>query len=299
MRVIGYLADETAARTFGDYLYVQGIENQVELHKPDGWAVWVKDEDKIESATSLLDVFRHNPADPKYRAHAKDASALREKEEKSEAAWRQKLRDRRQLFRPLTAYGFGPLTFALIVVSVAVAIYSRLGEAQAPIMRLFITDFTLEGNLIKWNPALPEIRHGELWRLLTPAFIHFGMLHILFNMLWLKDLGSMIEGRQNSWRLALLVLVIGACSNLAQFYYSGPDFGGMSGVVYGLLGYIWMRGKFDPGSGLYVQSYTVAMMMIWFVACFTPLVPHVANATHAVGLALGMAWGYLSSLRYR
>ena len=44
---------------------------------------------------------------------------------------------------------------------------------------------------------------------------------------------------------------------------------------------------------------TVAMMMIWFVACFTPLVPHVANATHAVGLALGMAWGYLSSLRYR
>jgi len=39
-------------RTFGDYLYVQGIENQLELHKPEGWAVWVKDEDKIEPATS-------------------------------------------------------------------------------------------------------------------------------------------------------------------------------------------------------------------------------------------------------
>ena len=299
MRVIGYLADETAARTFGDYLYVQGIENQLELHKPEGWAGWVKDEDKIEPATSLLGVFRHNPADPKYRAHAKGAAALHEKEEKGEAAWRKRLRDRRQLFRPLTAYGFGPLTFVLILISVVVAIYSRLGEANDPIMRLFITDFNVEGNLIKWNPALPEIRHGELWRLLTPAFIHFGMLHILFNMLWLKDLGSMIEGRQNSWRLALLVLVIGACSNLAQFYYGGPDFGGMSGVVYGLLGYIWMRGKFDPGSGLYVHSYTVAMMIIWFFACFTPLVPHVANATHAVGLALGMAWGYLSSLRYR
>jgi membrane associated rhomboid family serine protease len=41
------------------------------------------------------------------------------------------------------------------------------------------------------------------------------------------------------------------------------------------------------------------MMIIWFFACFTPLIPHIANATHAAGLALGLAWGYLSSLRYR
>ena len=100
-------------------------------------------------------------------------------------------------------------------------------------------------------------------------------------------------------RLALLVVVIGVCSNLAQYYYSGPVFGGMSGVVYGLLGYIWIRGKFDPGSGLYLHPQTVIMMLIWFVACFTPLVPHVANTVHAVGLVIGIVWGYLSSLRYR
>jgi membrane associated rhomboid family serine protease len=41
------------------------------------------------------------------------------------------------------------------------------------------------------------------------------------------------------------------------------------------------------------------MMIIWFFACFTPIVPHVANAAHAVGLVMGIAWGYLSSLRYR
>ena len=41
------------------------------------------------------------------------------------------------------------------------------------------------------------------------------------------------------------------------------------------------------------------MMIIWFFACFTPLIPNVANATHATGLAVGLAWGYLSSLRYR
>jgi len=209
------------------------------------------------------------------------------------------VRDRRQLFRPLTAYGFGPVTLGLIVISVIVSLYSKFGDDPQAIMRLFITDYTVMGSYIGWIKTLPEIRHGQLWRLVTPIFIHFGVIHILFNMFWLRDLGSMIEGRQSSGLLALLVVVIGVCSNLAQFYYGGPAFGGMSGVVYGLLGYIWMRGKFDPASGLYLHPTTVTMMIVWFFACFTPLIPHIANATHAAGLAVGLAWGYLSSLRYR
>ena len=132
MRAIGYLTDETAARTFGDYLYVQGIENQVELHKPEGWAVWVNDEDKIEQATGLLAAFQQNPTDPKYAAAGKGAAALREKHEKGDEAYRKKVRDRRHLFRPLRDYGFGPLTFVLIVISVVVAIVSRLGAAPEP-----------------------------------------------------------------------------------------------------------------------------------------------------------------------
>jgi len=298
MRLIGHLPDEPAARAFAGYLYVQGIENQIEFHKEEGWAVWINDEDKIENAASLLEAFRRHPTDPQYRAAEKSAAKSREQREKGEATFRKKVRDRSQLFRPLAAYGFGPLTFVLIVISVLVAIYSKMGAAPQPIMSLFITDYTVTGNILRWNPTLPELRHGQIWRLFTPIFIHFGLLHILFNMLWLRDLGSMIEGRQSTWRLALLVLVIAACSNLAQFYYGGPDFGGMSGVVYGLLGYIWMRGKFDPGSGLYLHSYTIIMMIIWFFACFTSIIPNAANGCHAVGLVMGLAWGYLSSLRY-
>ena len=121
MRLIGHLADEPAARTFGDYLYVQGIENQVEHHPDEGWAIWIHDEDKIQRAASLLEDFRQNPADTKYQAQGKSATALRAKEEKSQAAYRQKLLDRRHLFQSLRAYGFGPLTFVLIMLSVAVA----------------------------------------------------------------------------------------------------------------------------------------------------------------------------------
>jgi len=73
----------------------------------------------------------------------------------------------------------------------------------------------------------------------------------------------------------------------------------MSGVIYGLLGYVWLRGKFDPGSGLYLHPSTVTMMIIWFFLCLTGIVGSIANVTHAVGLGMGMAWGYLSSLRFR
>src|SRR5262249_30186577 len=152
-----------------------------------------------------------------------------------------------------TGYGFGPLTFALITISVIVFFLSRFGYEPQRVMVLAMTNYSLDdAATVTWDNSLPEIRHGEVWRLITPIFIHFGVLHIVFNMLWLRDLGSMIEGRQSSTYLVLLVVVIAAGSNLGQFYFGhGPAFGGMSGVVYGLLGYIWLRGKFDPASGLF------------------------------------------------
>src|SRR6266567_4938953 len=167
MRLIGHLAEESAARTFGDYLYVQGIENHIEHEKTAGWGVWINDEDKIEQAASLLTAFRADPKNERYGTEAERAAKLRAKEEADQAAYRKRLRNRRHLFRPLTAYGFGPLTFVLIAISVAVAFFSKLGAEQEPIMSLFITNFT-----DRWDPTLPEIRHGELWRLLTPMFIH-------------------------------------------------------------------------------------------------------------------------------
>jgi GlpG protein len=118
-------------------------------------------------------------------------------------------------------------------------------------------------------------------------------------MMWLYDLGGMVEARQGRLRLGLIVLVIAVLSNLGQYWMAGPIFGGMSGVVYGLLGYVWMRGKFDPASGLFLHQTTVLMMLIWFFVCLFGWVGRVANTAHAVGLVVGMAWGYLSSLTYR
>src|SRR5690242_17679002 len=103
MRQIGHLPTEASARTFRDYLYVQGIENQVDQEPPEGWAIWIADEDKIERANSLLADFKQNPADPKFKAEAQAAADLRDAAAKEEAAYRKKVRSRRQLFRPLSA----------------------------------------------------------------------------------------------------------------------------------------------------------------------------------------------------
>ena len=190
------------------------------------------------------------------------------------------------------SYGLGPLTLVLIGACGGLAVVAGFPPSDAvhladePYYRhLYITLLRPEFGF------LPEVRQGEVWRLITPIFIHMSIVHLLFNMLWLKDLGSMIEARKGTWTLLLLVLVIGVCSNLGQDLLSGPDFGGMSGVLYGLFGFIWMRGKFDPASGLRLNQANVVMMVGWFFLCLFGIIPNVANGAHGVGLVMGMIWG--------
>jgi membrane associated rhomboid family serine protease len=186
---------------------------------------------------------------------------------------------------------FIPATFALIGISVLVAVLSHLGKKDAVLEHFFITNFLAAGRDVE----LPEIAHGEFWRLLTPIFIHFGALHLIFNMMWTRDLGSVIERREGTRAFLILVAVLGVCSNLGQLFVSGPHFGGMSGVVYGLLGYVWMKSRFDPASGYVLHNQTVILMIGWFFACVAGLVGNVANTAHGVGLVLGMIWGFAAA----
>jgi len=84
-----------------------------------------------------------------------------------------------------------------------------------------------------------------------------------------------------------------------HFQRGGPLFGGISGVAFGLFGYIWMKARFDPGSGFFLHRQAVMMMMVWFVICLLGIIPRVANTAHTVGLLVGVIWGYLSSPRGR
>ena len=85
--------------------------------------------------------------------------------------------------------GIGPLTATLIGLSVVATLACGFGDYRAVLGRLLISDYIRDG----FTVFLPEVEHGQVWRLVTPIFIHFGMLHIVFNMMWLKDLGTAIE----------------------------------------------------------------------------------------------------------
>lgn len=181
---------------------------------------------------------------------------------------------------------YNRVTATLITLSIMVALISKFGSDFQLLHILFISEY---------RQGLPEILHGQIWRLFTPIIIHFGIMHILFNMLWLYQLGSTIEQRQNRKRMMILVVVISILSNLAQFFWSGPIFGGMSGVVYGLLGYVWAQGKFNPGAGIGLNQSTTLMMLIWFVVCWMGLVGNIANMAHTIGLVCGVILGLFYS----
>jgi GlpG protein len=175
------------------------------------------------------------------------------------------------------------------VACVVVAVFSKLGQDREFLLSFFIGLPGAQG-------FLPEVMNGEVWRLITPMLIHFGLAHIVFNMMWFFNLGSMIESVQGVGRFALLLLVFAIGSNLAQYAFGqSVYFGGMSGVNYGLIGYVWIRGKFDPASGLHLDKQSVVLAVVWFFLCLTGWMGPIANYAHAGGLVLGMAWGWISA----
>ena len=177
-----------------------------------------------------------------------------------------------------------------------------LAAKQYPSTTLLIGLSALGWLMVSANYSF-SVRHlsftygGDYWRLLTPIFLHFGVVHFTFNSIWLSMLGSRIENLMGSIHLTLLVVVSGLISNLSQFWWSGaPNFGGMSGVIYSLLGYLWIGNILAPRAGLELPQGIFGFMIGWLFLCMTPLLPAVfgvgiANAAHVGGLLCGVLTG--------
>ena len=153
-----------------------------------------------------------------------------------------------------------------------------------------------------------KISKGEVWRLFSPAILHVGFIHLLFNMIWAWILSRPIERKIGAFRLAILILFIGIGSNTAQYLMSGPFFLGYSGVIMGLAGFTWVRERRAPWEGYplrkstfwFLVIYVCAMVAIQIASFLMQLAlgsgfsSNIANTAHIMGGLIGMFLGRFS-----
>lgn len=179
---------------------------------------------------------------------------------------------------------YPPATLTLVGISIGIYLLSTLGWQDIVVRPLLISEYI--------KPTLPELHAGQIWRLFTPMFLHFSLFHIVFNMLWTLEFGRLIESRQGATALILISLAISGSSNLAQYFISGPIFGGMSGVIYGYFGYVWIQSLTNPGFGIRLNPTIVKLLLGWFVVCWSGILElfgiTIANTAHTAGLLSGM-----------
>lgn len=184
-----------------------------------------------------------------------------------------------------------PVTLAVLAITAVVALMTGIGGNLQAIVLFTFTPVTASGYLAG------ELDLQQWWRLFTPMFLHFGWLHLAFNALWYWELGRRIELRSGSLWLLGLTLLFALVSNLAQWLFSGPVlFGGLSGVLYGLLGYCWLYQLLSPNVHFDLPKGVVVMMLGWLVLCLSGVVTMlgfgaIANAAHVGGLLIGCACG--------
>jgi len=293
MRLLTTVPDQSEATTLGDALYADGVLTTIKETRDGGFAVWVHDEDRMEQAQAFLAGF--DPKASHFSDMARKARAQRRQQAKADERLRTRTEKIRRHIEAKQNMRIGPVTGGLIVICVVVFFLTDMGENMDVVGYFtFVPVVPVGGGLAFGDVS--AIWHGQPWRLLTPMFLHFGLMHIFFNMWWLKDLGTAIERVLSSRYLLIFVLVTAAFSHTLEYTMSGPtNFGGMSGVVYGLFAFIWIRGHLDPSFPYRMPQALVTFMLIWLVLGFLGWIGHIANWVHTGGLLSGAVWGAVSS----
>jgi len=198
-----------------------------------------------------------------------------------------------------------PLTALVLLASIIVGAVTLLGENLQAMSWLTFLQFRIVGEYIQFTPLADSLAAGQWWRLVTPMLIHFGILHLAMNGMWYWELGRRIEARQGSINLLGLTLLFSLVSNYAQYVYGGPGlFGGLSGVLYGLLGHCWIFQLLSPNPAYRLPRGVLVMMLVWLLLCLSGLVSmigfgEIANAAHVGGLVIGCLTGLLGGLYSR
>ena len=260
------------ALLFCNYLNSQGIEAVVES-ETDGFVVLCQ-QTQLDQAKLIFEEFIRQPNHPKYQQaawHHGDVSQVESSHPSLLAS-----------FKTQFLQHAGIVTLTIFVLCWLVFLASLAGWAQDIFYGIrFYSELSVE-LLLK-----------EPYRIIGPAFFHFSWLHIVFNTMWWWQLGGAIENRLGKGALVNLLLMSAIVSNVGQFIVSGENFGGLSGVVYALVGYVWWYSWLAPEKGLYLSKPVIGFLLFWLVLGFVGILPvNMANTAHLLGLLSGcvLAW---------
>lgn len=257
------------AQAYIDYMACQGIEIKMFPDDDGKIALWlVNDNDQLD-AQNELERFIHDPFHQRY------AQASWQRAETKQQA----IHYRSVNYWSLIKAKAGPLTLLIMLVCTVIFVANQVGWGQA---------------IFNWVhfPAV-ETQKWQLWRWITPALFHFSVVHIVFNLLWWWQLGGDIEQRLGTHQLLLLFVLSSSISGIAQYWVDGPSFGGLSGVVYALLGYIWIVGWKRPDIGLSISKPILGFMLVWLMFGYIQPLMAIANTAHLAGLVSGMVLAML------
>lgn len=262
-------ANPRMAQAFVDYMATKGIQLHIEQH--ENYQLLANDEQHLPEIEKELTQFLRNPADPRYLAASWQSGHTQHGIRYANGGVWNNVRQRT-----------GPLTWTLMVLCILTFVVMQIKSEQWVLYWL------------SW-PASSD-QYFQVWRWFSHALMHFSILHIVFNLMWWWYLGGAIEKKLGSGKLFVITLISALLSGWMQAKFSGIEFGGLSGVVYALMGYSWLRGESDPASGIYLERGMIVFALIWLVAGYYGLFGMaLANMAHFVGLVVGLAMAFTDS----
>ncbi|MDP1562210.1 MAG: rhomboid family intramembrane serine protease [Pirellulaceae bacterium] len=311
MRKIGKFPDETA-QYFVNYLVASEMPAQISPAPGGGFDLWIVEEDHLVQALQDFEEFTRNPDDPKYRQATTKADEFRQKQLDRVRQYQKNVQKvHRRTVRRKPPVGMA-LLFICIIAFVTSKFSFNLETATVQSMAFMFAPASAElDSMGSLERQCYNLMQGEVWRLITPAFLHMSFAHIIFNMYWLVRLGFHIEQREGIACFLSLVLTSAAIPNLLQAtvpvefggtpaysvagYWVVP-FGGFSGVGYAIFGFVWMRGTWKIVPEYFMSPVSVMIWIAWFmlgvVGLDRSLVGfQMADWAHGGGLFIGLLFG--------
>lgn len=270
MMMITSFTNPRIAQAFVDYMATRGVILTIQQHTQTD--IWLSDISKEALVREELQQFLKNPGDPRYQAASWSTG-------KSDVAFSYK----RYPFFGTLASRAGP--FTLLVMAVCTVLFVIMN----------VTGYGPFLNTLGW-PITPE-QHYQVWRYVSHSLLQFSLLQLVFNLLWWWYLGGALEKSLGTGKLITLTLIASLLSGFMQTTYAGPLFGGLSGTVFALMGYVWLLGQRAPDSGLQMQRGLLIFAIIWLVIEYFSR--SVVLPAHLTGFLVGLAMAFGDTLNLR